>query len=143
MFKKIVLLLVLVASCVSLYADEIRWAKDFSSGIDEAVKRNKPVFFVYSRHSCKYCVLLENTTFKDKEVIKALNKDFISIVSYTDENDYTPRGLVSSGTPALWFLMPNGQPLFAPLMGAIDARNFLEALKIVTKEFHTTQKEKL
>ncbi len=141
MFKKLVLMLLLVGS--SLLGDTIHWEKDFKSGLEKAKKQNKPVFFVFSRHSCKYCVLLEDTTFKDKEVIKALNKDFVSIVSFTDENDFTPKYLLTPGTPALWFLMPSGEPLFAPLMGAIDARNFLDALKIVQEEFYTVQKAKL
>ena len=137
MFKKFILALLLVAS--SLLANEINWAKDFASAIKEATAQNKPVLFVYSRHTCKYCVLLENTTFKDEKVIEALSKDFISVVSYTDENDYTPRELLTPGTPALWFLMPSGQPMFQPLMGAIDANNFLNALKIVKEEFDTMQ----
>ncbi len=137
MFKKLILALLLVAS--SLLANEINWAKDFASAIKEATAQNKPVLFVYSRHTCKYCILLDNTTFKDKKVIEALNKDFISIVSYTDENDYTPRALLTPGTPALWFLSPSGQPIFQPLMGAIDANNFLNALKIVKEEFDTMQ----
>lgn len=137
MFKKLILALLLVAS--SLLANEINWAKDFASAIKEATAQNKPVLFVYSRHTCKYCVLLENTTFKDEKVIEALSKDFISVVSYTDENDYTPRELLTPGTPALWFLMPSGQPMFQPLMGAIDANNFLNALKIVKEEFDTMQ----
>nr|CAI78804.1 hypothetical protein [uncultured Campylobacterota bacterium] len=107
--------------------------------MEEAGAQNKPVLFVFSRHTCKYCVMLDNTTFKDTKVIEALNKDFISIVSYTDENDYTPRGLLTPGTPALWFLMPSGQPMFQPLMGAVDAPNFLNALNIVKEEFDATQ----
>lgn len=137
MFKKLLLSLLLVTS--SLLANEINWAKDFTSGMKEAVAQNKPVLFVFSRHTCKYCVMLDNTTFKDKKVIEALNRDFISIVSYTDENDFTPRELMTPGTPGLWFLLPSGQPLFQPLMGAVDANNFLNALNIVKEEFDTIQ----
>jgi len=137
MFKKIILSLLLIAS--SLLADEISWAKDYKSGMQEASKQNKPVLFVFSRHTCKYCVMLDDTTFKDKQVIEALNRDFISIISYTDEDDYTPRGLLTPGTPAIWFLMPNEQPMFQPLMGAVDANNFLNALKIVKEEFDRAQ----
>ncbi len=137
MFKKLILALLLMT--LPLLASEIKWAEDFKSGIKEATVQDKPVLFVFSRHTCKYCILLDNTTFKDKKVIEALNKDFISIVSYTDENDYTPRDLLTPGTPALWFLKPNGEPMYQPLMGAIDVNNFLKALKIVKEEFDTMQ----
>ncbi|MDQ7044106.1 MAG: DUF255 domain-containing protein [Sulfurimonas sp.] len=134
---KILLAIVLITT--SLLASEVKksilWQKDFKSGIKEAKKENKPVLFVYSRHTCKYCVVLEKNAFSDKRVIDALNKDFISIISYTDENDYTPRELLSSATPTLWFLKPDGHPMFQPLMGAVDKKSFLEALHIVKKEF--------
>ncbi len=121
--------------------NEIHWAKDFQSGISQATMANKPVLFVFSRHTCKYCVILEKTTFSDKRVIKALNKDFIPIISYSDENDYTPRELWRPGTPTIWFLLPNGQPMFQPLMGAVGEEGFLEALAIVKKEFDKRVKE--
>jgi thioredoxin-related protein len=133
MFKKIIFTILLLAT--SLLASEIKWAKDFESGIKDAKAQNKPVLFVFSRHTCKYCVILEQTTFKDDRVIKALDRDFVSIVSYTDENDYTPRELWRPGTPSIWFLRPDGEPMFQPIMGAVDADNFLKALAIVKDEF--------
>ena len=119
----------------SLLASEIKWAKDYESGIKDASAQNKPVLFVFSRHSCKYCVILEETTFKDERVIKALGRDFVSITSYTDENDYTPKELWRPGTPSIWFLKSDGEPMFQPIMGAVDAENFLKALAIVKDEF--------
>ena len=139
--RKILIYVVLIFA-TTLMASEIKWAKDFKSGMSEAQKLNKPVLFVSSRHSCKYCVILDNTTFKDKKVIKSLNKDFISIISYSDENDYMPRELYQPGTPAIWFLVPDGRPMYEPIMGAIDSENFLNALKIVKKSFDEFKKQK-
>ena len=134
--KKILLILLFVVS--SLFATEIHWAKDFQTGIKEATAKNKPVLFVFSRHSCHYCKVLDETTFRDKTVIKALNQDFVSIVSYTDEKDYTPRELWRPGTPTLWFLNPNGEPMFQPIVGAVGAKSFLKALALVKIEFDKT-----
>mgnify|MGYP003387136064 FL=1 len=121
--KHIILVLLLTVS--SLFSESIQWEKDFESGIKNATTQNKPVLFVFSRHSCHYCKILDKTTFQDKDVIKALNKDFTSIISYTDENDYTPKELWRPGTPTLWFLSPTGEPIFQPLVGAVDSENFL------------------
>lgn len=131
--RHIIFLVLIYAT--SLFGAEINWAKDYQSGIEEATKVNKPVMFVFSRHSCRYCVVLDNTTFKDKEVIEALNKDFVSIISYSDDGDYTPRKLWRPGTPSLWFLDSSGEPLFQAIAGAIDAPNLLKALDIVKQEF--------
>ena len=140
MLNKIVLVLLL--SACSLLSAEVNWAKDFNAGIQSAKKLNKPVMFVSSRHTCKYCVILDETTFQDEKVIKALSRDYVSIVSYSDENDYMPKELWRPGTPAIWFLKPNGEPMFQPVMGAIDAENFLKALAIVKEEFDTLQTQK-
>jgi len=138
--RKLLLVVLLFAS--TLMANEINWAKDFKSGVAEATKLNKPILFVFSRHTCKYCVILEDTTFSDKRVIKALTRDFVSIVSYTDENDYTPRQLWRPGTPTIWFLQANGEPMFQPLVGAVGPDDFLRAVAIVKEEFDKREKIK-
>jgi len=125
----------------SLMATEIHWEKDFQSGMAKAQKENKPVLFIFSRHSCKYCVILDEGTLKDEKVVSALNKDFISIISYSDENDYTPQDLWRPGTPTIWFLKPDGEPMFQPLMGALGAQDFLYAVGLVKTEFESLQKE--
>lgn len=140
MYKIILVLSLLLTT--TLMADEIHWAKDFKSGIQRATKEHKPVLFVFSRHTCKYCVLLEKTTFRDKRVIKALNKDFVSIIAYSDDGDYMPQELWRPGTPTIWFLKSNGEPMFQPLMGAVREDAFLEALGIVKNEFDKPNKKK-
>jgi len=130
-----ILIYIMLMFATTVMASEIKWAKDYDAGIKEASRFVKPVLFISSRHTCKFCVILDNTTLKDERVIEALNKDFVSIISYSDENDYMPRELYQPGTPAIWFLLPSGEPMFQPIMGAIDAENFLNALKIVKKEF--------
>ena len=137
--RKIFLYLVVVFAS-TLMAGEINWAKDFKAGIKEASRFSKPVLFISSRHTCRYCVQLDETTLKDKKVIKTLNKDFISIISYSDENDYIPRELYHPGTPAIWFLLSSGEPMYQPIMGAIGAKDFLEALNTVKKEFNDSKK---
>ena len=126
----------------TVIADEIKWAKDFDSGIAQAKAQNKPVLFVFSRHTCKYCVVLEKTTFADERVIKGLNKDFISIIAYSDENDAMPKELWRPGTPTIWFLLPDGGPMYQPLMGAVGPDDFLRAIGIVKEEFDTKYKTK-
>lgn len=134
MFKLFIYTILITA--LNLSASEIKWAKDYDAGMKEAKKVNKPVLFVSSRHTCKYCVILDNTTFKDEKVIKELNANFVSIISYSDEQDYMPKELWQPGTPAIWFLLPDGVPMYQPLMGAMDAASFLQATDIVKEEFN-------
>jgi len=131
--RKIVLMVVMLSSM--LFASPIHWAKDYKSGVAQATKLNKPILFISSRHTCKYCVQLDRTTLLDPKVVYELNRNFVSIVSYSDENDYMPKELWRPGTPAIWFLDETGEPLFQPIMGAVDAKNFLLAVDIVKKEY--------
>ncbi|MGE4395887.1 MAG: thioredoxin family protein [Sulfurimonas sp.] len=139
--RRIFIFLVL-GMAINLFGVEINWAKDYHEGIENAQKSDKPVLFVSSSHACKYCVILDETTFKDARVVERLNKGFVSVISYSDERDYLPQELWRPGTPAIWFLMPSGQPMYEPLMGAMNAENFLKALSIVEEEFNKEKNKK-
>jgi len=138
--RKIILLL-LLSIATTLMASEVHWAKDFKSGIEQAVKEKKPVLFIFSRSTCKYCVILDNKTLKNPKVVAGLNKNFVAIISYSDKGDYTPEELWRPGTPTIWFLKSNGEPLFQPLMGAVGPQDFLKALDIVKTEFDRQNKK--
>ena len=131
---------VMIFIATSILATDINWKKDYKSAIKEAREKDKPVLFVYSNHNCKYCVILDKTTLKDPYVVEKLNKDFISVVAYTDENDYVPRELWRPGTPAIWFLLPSGEPMYEPVMGAIDSKIMLNALTTVKQEYEKLKK---
>jgi thioredoxin-related protein len=135
MFKKFVYILLLVSS--SLVASEIQWAKDFDAGVKKATAEKKPIFFIISKTTCPPCIRLKETTFKDKEVIKELNENFVAIISYVDKRDFIPRELSVPYTPSLWFLNSDGTPRYEPLVGAVSAKSFLKALEIVQKDFTT------
>ena len=138
--RKIIISLLLLSSIV--FGASIDWMKDLKEAQANAMKLDKPILFVSSRHTCKYCVILERKTFGDARVIKALNEDFVSFTSWSDEGDVVPQELWRPGTPAIWFLLPSGQPMYEPLMGAVGADDFLNALSIVKKEYNKTHKKK-
>ena len=138
--KKIILSLLLLVS--ASLASNVHWQKDLKTALAQAQKVGKPLLLVSSRHTCKYCVMLDETTFKNSKVVKALNKDFVAFTSYSDEGDVMPRELWRPGTPAIWFLLPSGEPMYEPLMGAVGADDFLKALSIVREEYNKTYKKK-
>jgi len=133
--RKILIYMVLLFA-TSLMAAEVNWAKDYESGLKLAKEQNKPMLFVISRDTCKYCVLLKNTTFKDEKVTTVINKDFIAVTSWINENDYIPEKLFTPGLPGIWFLLPSGEPMFQPLMGALGTKEILHYLKQVKSEFN-------
>ncbi len=140
MRKILVYMMLLVAT--SVMAANVQWAKDYQTGIKMAKQQHKPVLFVVSRDTCKYCVMLDKQTLSNPVVAKALNRDFIAIRSWLNEGDYVPEDLYAPGLPTIWFLLPDGTPMYQPLMGMIKSKNFLEALAIVKTEFDKLNKGK-
>jgi len=141
MIKNIIIAMLFIAS--SVFATEVNWAKDYYSGIKQATKENKPVLFIISRDTCKYCVMLDNQTLKDKKVVKMLNKDFVSIRSWVNEGDFIPENLAkyTPGLPGIWFLTSKGEPMFKPMLGFIEKDRFLESLAIIYTEFKKQNKK--
>ena len=133
------LLLVLLFGAPLLWGEGIRWEKDYDAAVAKAQQVDKPIFFVFSSHDCKWCRHLEATTFSDSEVIAKLNRDFVNVIAYTDQGDFVPKALWMPGTPALWFLNPKGQAMFEAIPGAVGAKDFLEATDIVLQAFEQEQ----
>jgi thiol:disulfide interchange protein len=131
--KKTVLLLLSAATL--LLGQDILWEKDYHAAVAKAKKADKPIFFVFSSHQCKWCRHLETTTFSDPDVIARLNKHFVNVIAYTDEEDYVPRELWMPGTPALWFLDRNGEAMFQAIQGSVGPTDFLGAVDIVLKAY--------
>lgn len=138
--KKVLLLLWLAA--ISVNAAAIKWDKEYATALKHAQALNKPMMFIISSHNCHFCVQFENTTLKDAKVVQKLNSDFVSSMVFIDEDPVFPRELSVGGTPGTWFLKSSGEPMFEPVMGAVDAETFLKALDIVKKEYaKNTQKK--
>lgn len=135
--KKILFTLLLLLS--SAYAETIHWEKDFMSALNKAVQEKKPMMFLLSKHGCKWCVHMKENTLTDPAVIKLLNEKFVSYEGYADEGGF-PRELLTSGTPATWFISPEKTPMFQPIMGSMPADNYLKALHIVLDDLKTPKK---
>jgi len=133
-------LFILLLTLSALFADGIKWEKDYATALKQAKILNKPMMFIISSHTCRYCVQLESTTLKDSKVIQKINTNYVAAIAYVDENPLFPRELYVGGTPATWFIKGDGDPLFEPLMGAIDTVSFLKALDIVSQEYKKTKK---
>lgn len=131
--KKIFVLLWLIS--VTLSGAGIKWEKEYATALKQSKALNKPLMFIISNHDCHFCVQFESTTLNQPKVIKKLNADYVSSIVYVDENPVFPNQLSVGGTPATWFLKSDGEPMFQPIMGAVDVDTFLNALDIVKKEY--------
>jgi uncharacterized protein YyaL (SSP411 family) len=134
MFKKLVLVALMF---LSVHAGELHWAKNYQSAIKTATQENKPVLFIISRDTCKYCILLDNTTLKDDKIVKALSRDFVVSRAWTNKRDYIPMEIAQNtpGLPGIWFLYPDGTPMYQPILGYVKKEDFLQMISIVEETF--------
>ncbi|MFA6143285.1 MAG: thioredoxin fold domain-containing protein [Sulfurimonas sp.] len=135
---RLIAVIILISSFA--FGANIKWEKDYASALKQSKQLNKPMMFIVSSHQCHFCVQFENTTLKDPKVVTKLNADYVNAVVYMDENPIFPRDLYVGGTPATWFIKGNGEPLFEPIMGAVDSVNFAKALDVVSKEYKKIKK---
>lgn len=126
--------LILIFSMIMAYAGGIKWEKDYASGLKVSKASNKPMFFVISSHTCRYCVMYDKSTLSNPKVIEKLNHNFVNVIAYVDDNAVFPNDLYVGGTPATWFIAPDGEPMFQPLMGALEPEQLMKALEIVKAE---------
>jgi thioredoxin-related protein len=134
------LLLILLFLTTTIFASSLHVEKNFKEMLVNADIKNRPVMFIISRHGCKYCDMLEKQTLSKQEVIKRLNKEFVTYIAYIDEGDMFPEDYWRPGTPAIWFLDTDGTPLGDALMGMIDDKNMLSIFDEVEKRFNKRKK---
>lgn len=136
------ILFVLLVTLSTVFGSGIKWEKDYATALKQSKAQNKPMMFIISNHNCHFCVQFESTALSNPKVIQKLNKEYIAAIAYVDESPIFPNNLYVGGTPATWFLKSDGEPLFEPLMGAVDSTVFLKALDIVSDEYKKTTTKK-
>jgi len=144
-------LLLLTASACSKKVDEktpsakaagIAWM-GYTEGMEKSRSTGKPVMVDFFTTWCKYCVLLEDTTYKDPGIISTLNDNFIAIKVNAEGSaevvekgkKMTERDLAASykvtGFPTIWFFDGKGAPI-GPLPGYNSAADFKPVLDYIS-----------
>ena len=123
-------------------AGAINWV-GYTEGMKKAKETNKPVMVDFYTSWCKYCKMLDDTTYKDPAIVEILNRDFVIIkVNAEGENkvmeggkEMTERELAAqfkvTGFPTIWFFDANGKQI-APLPGYSPPEDFKPVLTFIT-----------
>ncbi|WP_396196607.1 thioredoxin family protein [Flavobacterium sp.] len=115
--KKIVVLLFLVLTSISLHAqEELTWHTDLTKATDISIKENKPMFLFFTGSDwCGWCIRLQNEVFKTPEFIKwakenvvLVELDFPRKKVQTEalrlQNAQLQQQLQVRGYPTVWFV---------------------------------------
>jgi len=131
--------------------NEIRWYH-YDEGLKLAKETGRPMMINFTTSWCGYCKKMNRTTFKETEVIKALNGDFVSIKVDCESNleldvkgyKITERNLSKTeygvrGYPTYWFLKSDASRI-GPLSGYQDTYRLLDILFYIKNELSEKMK---
>ncbi|MEE9442312.1 MAG: thioredoxin family protein [candidate division Zixibacteria bacterium] len=128
--------------------DKINWVS-YPEGLKLAKESGKKIFLEFTAVWCGWCKRMRATTFKDPEIIKTLNENYISISLDGESRDtINVDGWFTSGRklagelgvrsfPYFWFLKSDGERL-APLRGYQTAENLINILLYLKDDTYET-----
>ncbi len=114
----------------------------YNEGLTLAEKENKYVLIYFYTDWCSWCKKMDREVYSDKEIIKTMSQNFVSIRINTEaeskvvENgkEITERELAKlyqvSGVPAIWFL-ESDRKIITPLIGYVPPQRFKIVLNYI------------
>ncbi|SFV67659.1 hypothetical protein MNB_SV-14-1350 [hydrothermal vent metagenome] len=80
-----------------------------------AKKKNKPVFILFTTKHCRWCKKLKERTFKDEQIIKRLNHDFIVLLLDKNYSNYPSKYNITA-VPTV-YIMNKDEKVFTSIVG--------------------------
>lgn len=129
--------------------DGIIW-DEYDKILSPDLSNNKFLILFFYADWCPYCKKMEETTFKDKNVIEILNNNFIAIKINSESKQllskknkdingiYLSQKYQITGLPTTVFLDKKGNPLTAA-PGYLSADFFINILKYIYTESYKTE----
>lgn len=134
----------------SMAADkDIKWEK-FDKGMELSKGNNKKIIISVYTDWCSWCKKMEGETYKDSEVAKYINDNFIAIKMNAESSgkvtfqgkSYTERELTQgfgiTGFPATIFFSEKQEPITV-VPGYLGSSDFLNILKFVSEDAYKSK----
>jgi len=99
----------------------------FKKALERAKKENKLIMIEAMTSTCHFCRKMEREVMIEKEVVEAIEKDFIPVAIDVNKHNL-PLGLKVDATPSFIFIDTN-QNVLMNIPGAWNKNDFLALLK--------------
>lgn len=140
--KRVTLLIAIAAilSTITAFTSERETLTFFDGTFKEALaaskEENKPIFIDSYTANCRYCKKMDRTTFRNREVVKYLNSNFITVKMNmrSQEGLALKREYEINALPTLLFVDSDGESLVR-INGFIDTKTFLKKAKKAKRKY--------
>ncbi len=109
--KLFVIILFLV---IGLFGSELGWSSNYKQALKNAHKEHKLVYVFITSDSCQWCRKFENTTLKDKNILKKLYTEF-EVIHLSRDHHEIPKKFKMTPIPRHYFVDSNGKVLYSSL----------------------------
>jgi len=120
------LVFALFATCAP--AQDVSWRYDYNSARKEAAEKNRPLLLDFGTEHCFWCAKLDSTTFKDPEIARVLNQQFIPLKVDAEKNPLLTQTLQVQSFPTLVLAAPDGK-ILGTLEGYMPAERLQGSLQ--------------
>lgn len=121
------------------YQEKVMQYEPFKEASAKALAEDKLIMIFYTAEHCRYCKKMENEVMSDPDVIKALEKGFVS-VKIDVEKGKNPVDFNPTMTPTFLFLSPQQEQLYR-VPGSWVKEDFLEILREAKEKYNQTLKK--
>lgn len=111
---------------------------DLPVALNEVKKSHKIVMIKATAKNCHYCKKMDRVVFKDPNIVKQLNEDFIAVEIDVDSEEL-PFGLKCSMTPTFFFIDEH-EKVFKTIPGSWNVEDFAIILKEIKEARDASQK---
>ncbi len=116
-------------------AAEIAWRTWSDAAFAEARAQDKPVLLAISAVWCHWCHVMDETSYSDPEVIRAINERYLPIRVDNDQRPDVNRRYNMGGWPTTAFLTPDGEIIHGGTYIPPDAmRHYVEQVADVWRD---------
>ncbi|MSQ14504.1 MAG: thioredoxin domain-containing protein [Dehalococcoidia bacterium] len=89
-------------------ANQIQWRAWDGRAFLDAKLSDKPILLSLSAAWCQWCHMMDETTYSDDEIIRQINRDFVTIRVDSDQRPDINQRYSMGGLPTTVFLTPDG-----------------------------------
>ena len=114
-------------------AQPIRWHSDPQAARQEASERRIPLVYDFGAEDCFWCKRLDETTFRDPNVQRAVADRFVMVKVDAQRQTQLTQSLGINSFPTLVFARPDGSYL-GKNAGYVDAERFCQQLERAWRE---------